>query len=230
MASPTKWTGVWTNWETVRDREAWCATIHGVEKSQTWLSDWIELNWTELGTSAEFQISQAKFLLITFCSSIRILNFSSLWPHGLYSSWNSPGRNTRVGSRSLLQGIFPTQGSNPGFSHCRQIVYQLSHRGSPRILEWAAYPFSRGSSQPRSQTRVCALQADSLPAELQGKPQFITLQNKNSSVFSGPLYALITKSHQLHCYFLHRLYYSLLSVSLSVSSSRHSSSLLGSVH
>ena len=55
----------------------------------------------------------------------------SLWPHGLYSSWNSPGQNTGVGSLSLLQGTFPTQGSNPGLWHCRQILYQLSHKGSP---------------------------------------------------------------------------------------------------
>ena len=78
----------------------------------------------------------------------------SLWPHGLYSPWNSPGQNTGVGSRSLLQGIFPTQGLNPGLPHCRQILYQLSHTGSQTILEWVAYPFSNGSSQPRNQTGV----------------------------------------------------------------------------
>ena len=55
---------------------------------------------------------------------------------------------------SLLQGIFSTQGLNPGLPHCRQILYQLNHKGSPRILEWVAFPFSRGSSQPRDQTRV----------------------------------------------------------------------------
>ena len=55
----------------------------------------------------------------------------SLWPHGLYSPWNSPGQDTEVGNLSLLQGIFPTQGSNPGLPHCRQILYQLSHKGSP---------------------------------------------------------------------------------------------------
>ena len=52
---------------------------------------------------------------------------NSLWPHGLHSPWNSPGKNTEVGSLSLLQGIFPTQGSNPGLLHCRWILYQLSH-------------------------------------------------------------------------------------------------------
>ena len=55
----------------------------------------------------------------------------SLWPHGLYSPWNSPGQHTGVGSRSLLQGIFPTQGSNCGLLHCRQILYQLSYQGGP---------------------------------------------------------------------------------------------------
>ena len=57
----------------------------------------------------------------------------SLQPHGLYSPWNSPGQNTGVGSLSLLQGIFPTQGSNPGLLHCRQILYQLSYQGGPVI-------------------------------------------------------------------------------------------------
>ena len=66
------------------------------------------------------------------------------------SPWNSPGKNTGVGSHSLLQGIFPTQGLNPGLLHCRQILYQLSHQGSPRILEWVAYPFSSRSSLPRN--------------------------------------------------------------------------------
>ena len=49
----------------------------------------------------------------------------------LYSPWNSPGQNARVGSLSILQGIFPTQGSNPGLSHCRRILNQLSYQGSP---------------------------------------------------------------------------------------------------
>ena len=80
-----------------------------------------------------------------------------LWPHGLYSLWNSPGQNTGVGSLSLLQGIFPTQGLNPGLPHCRRILYQLSHKGSPRLLEWVAYPFSRGSSRARNWTRVSCI-------------------------------------------------------------------------
>ena len=81
----------------------------------------------------------------------------SFRPHGLYSPWHSPGQNNGVGSLSLLQGIFPSQGSNPGLPHCRQILYQLSHQGSPRIPDWEAYPFSSGSSQPRNRTRVSCI-------------------------------------------------------------------------
>ena len=55
----------------------------------------------------------------------------SLRPRGLCSPWDSPGQNTGVGSLSLLQGIFPTQESNPGLPCCRRILYKLSHKGSP---------------------------------------------------------------------------------------------------
>ena len=70
-----------------------------------------------------------------------------------------PGKpqNTGLDSLSLLQGIFPTQGSNWGLLHCRRILYHLSYQESPRILEWVAYPFSRGSSQPRNQTGVSCI-------------------------------------------------------------------------
>ena len=56
-------------------------------------------------------------------------------------------------------GFFPTQGLNPGLPHCRWMLYHLSHRRSPRILEWVTYPFSRELPNP-----------DSLPAKLPGKP------------------------------------------------------------
>ena len=55
----------------------------------------------------------------------------SLGPHGLYSPQNSPGQNTGAGCRFLLQGIFLTQGSNPGLLNRRQILNHLSHQGSP---------------------------------------------------------------------------------------------------
>ena len=67
----------------------------------------------------------------------------SLQPHGLkptrpFCPWGFPGRNTGVGCQALLQGIVPTQGSNPSLPRCRQILYHLSHQGSPVILEWVA--------------------------------------------------------------------------------------------
>ena len=92
-----------------------------------------------------------------------------------------PNKKTGVGCHALLQGIFPTQGSNPGVSHYKWIlIYRLSHQGSPRILRWVAYPFSRGSYsgiQPGSP----ALQTDSLPAELPGKPELLPLSTNFKS-------------------------------------------------
>ena len=81
----------------------------------------------------------------------------SLWPHGLYSPWNSPGQNTGVGTLSCLCGILPTQGSNPDLLHGRWMLHQLSHKGSPRILDWAAYPFSSGPSWPKNWTGVSCI-------------------------------------------------------------------------
>ena len=75
----------------------------------------------------------------------------------LYSSRNSPEWNTGVGSLSFFQGIFPTQGLNPGLLHCMWILYQLNHQGSPRILEWIAYPFCRRSHRLRDQTGVSCI-------------------------------------------------------------------------
>ena len=63
----------------------------------------------------------------------------SLWSFGLQPTmflylWEFSGKNTRMGSHSLLQGIFPTQGLKSGLLHCRQITYQLSHQGSPTYV------------------------------------------------------------------------------------------------
>ena len=118
-------------------------------------------------------ILQARILgwvAVFFSKSCSVVSYS-LQPHGLYSPWNSPGQNTGVRRLSLLQKIFPTQGSKPGLPHCRWILYQLSHQGSPGILEWVAYLFSSRSSRPRNRTGSPTLQADSLPTELIGKPQ-----------------------------------------------------------
>ena len=116
-----------------------------------------------------FYLSQKwKWTLLCCCCWVASVVSDSVRPHrlsgvqlcdpmGLYSLWNPPGQDSGVGSLSLLPGIFPTQRSNPGLLHCRQILYQLSHQGSLRILEWVAFPFSRGSSWPRNQTGVSCI-------------------------------------------------------------------------
>ena len=95
----------------------------------------------------------------------------------------SPGQNIGVSSLSLLQEIFPTQGLNPGLPHCGWIFYQLSHKGSPRILKWTAYLFSRGSSWPRNQNGVsCILYHLSHQGSLTWSRLSIKIVNKNKLV------------------------------------------------
>ena len=78
-------------------------------------------------TDGRWAYKKCSTLLVTESESRSVVS-DSLRPHGLYSPWNSPGQNTGVGSLSLLQGVFPTQGSNPGLPQCRWLLYQLSHR------------------------------------------------------------------------------------------------------
>ena len=90
--------------ELVMDREAWRAAVHGVAKSLTWLSDWTELNWTEVKVYCEVVLVAQSCLTLCDpmdCSPIRFL-----------CPWTSPGKNAGVCSHSLLQGIFLSQGSN----------------------------------------------------------------------------------------------------------------------
>ena len=84
---------------------------------------------------------------------------------------DSAGKNTGVGCHALLQGIFLTQGSNAGLSRCRQILYQVSHQGNPRILEWVLYTLMQGIfPTPGIELGFPALQVDSSPAEVPQKP------------------------------------------------------------
>ena len=75
----------------------------------------------KIHSSSESIISEVK--VTQSCPTLR-------GPQELYSPWNSPDQDTAVGSLSLLQGIFPTQGSNPGLPHCTRILHQLSHKGN----------------------------------------------------------------------------------------------------
>ena len=81
----------------------------------------------------------------------------TLWDPMDYTVHRILQANIGMGSLSLLYGIFPNQVLNPGIPYYRQIFYQLSHNRSQRILEWVAYLFSSGSSQPRNQTRVSCI-------------------------------------------------------------------------
>ena len=110
----------------------------------------------------------------------------------LLCPWDSPGQNAGVGSHFLLQGIFLTQGSNPSLLHCRWILYYLSHQGSPRILEWVAYPFSSGSSQPQDQTGVSCIAGDSSPVQLPGKPFILSTAQQNT-----PMHLLSSTASQV---------------------------------
>ena len=96
---------------------------------------WVEVTWkiANIGKT---------LILLLFLKKWKWKSLSHvqiLWPHGLYSSWNSVG-HTGVGNLSLLQGVFPAQGSNPGLPYCRRVLYQLSHREAllkgDKILIW----------------------------------------------------------------------------------------------
>ena len=112
------------------DRGAWWAAVHGVAQSRAWCK--------EVWQTSCHASPPLKGLFNPICKGLHKKRgwkpFQHGWksvsyslpPHGLSSPWNSPGQYTGVGSISLLQGIFPTQGSNPGLPHCRQILYQLS--------------------------------------------------------------------------------------------------------
>ena len=129
--------------------------VHGDTKSQTQLT-----NFHTQDAVHCLQDSIVCCLVIKSCPTLC----------DLLCAWDSRGKNTGVGCHFLLQGIFPTQGSNPGLPHFRRILYQLSHKGRPRILELIPIPCPVDLPNPGIQPRSPVLQADSLPTELSGKP------------------------------------------------------------
>ena len=93
--------------------------------------------------------------------------------------WDSPGKNTGVGSHSLLQGIFPTQGSNLGLLHCRLALYCLSHQGDPKPKTQTKPPPSMFQS---SSTQI-TFQPEPFPA---GTRKFLTWSTSYISPVSAP--------------------------------------------
>ena len=119
-------------------------------------------------TTSLFRLKVAQSCL-TFCDPIDYI------VHGILQA-----RILEWVARSLRQGIFPTQGSNPGLPHCGRILYQLSHQGSPRILE---YPFSSGSSWPRNWAEVSSTAGGFFINWAAGKPLVsprVRIYNTNS--------------------------------------------------
>ena len=91
-------------------------------------------------------------------------------PPGSSVLGDSPGKNTGMGCPALLQGIFPTQVSNLGLPHCRQILYWLSHQGNPKILKWVAIPSPGDLPDPGIVLGPPELQVDSCQLSYQGSP------------------------------------------------------------
>ena len=121
-----------------------------------WLEHSLALPFFGIGMKTDLSQSCSHCWIFQICWHIEysILTASS------FRIWNSsagiPSHHLAlfVIMPCLPPGHFPTQSSNPGLLHCRQVLYHLSHKGSPRILKWISYPFSRGSSRPQNWTRV----------------------------------------------------------------------------
>ena len=140
------------------------ALLHFVLQSQTYLF---------VQVSLEFLLLHSKTL---WWRGYLVFNFFGVSSRRYCKSSHSPGKNTVVGCHALLQGIFPTQGSNPGLLHGRQILYQLSYQGSSKKY-WSGLPCPPPGDLPNPGTepRSPSLQVDSLPAEPQGKPELALL-------------------------------------------------------
>ena len=142
------------------DREAWRTTVHGIPKSQIHLRDFTLSLWT---------IPCAVLCLVTQ-SCLTLCDPMDCSPPHSSVHGDSPGKNTGVGCHTLLQGIFPTQGSNPGLPHCRWICYSLSHQGSQEYRSGQPIPSPGELPDPGIELGSLALQEDSLLAKLPRKP------------------------------------------------------------
>ena len=131
-----------------------------------------------------------QFLVSVSCS----IPLNSLQLHGLqldriFYPWDSPGKNMGVSCHSLLQGIFPTRGSNPGLPHCRQTLYPLSHQGSPTGFMVGLLVRPPRGLTPRLTSQDCCCQCPHPRSRLllthtsTGDPQ--TLTDRSGSISCG---------------------------------------------
>ena len=133
-----------------------------------------DYHYQSFNLSPSFDYAAVQCLVIqsyvTFCDPM------DCSPPGCSVLGDSLGKSNGVGYHALLQGIFPTQGLNPGLPHCRQILSLSEPPGKPKNTGMVAYPFSRELPDPGIKLGSPALQVDSLPAELPGKPYQIQYQ------------------------------------------------------
>ena len=120
---------------------------------------WWTWNWSWTGRPGILQSIRSQRVRHDWVTELNLVAQSCLIlcdcnPPGSSVYGDSPNKNTGEGCHVLFLVIFPFQGSKPVLLHCRQIIYHLSHKGSPRTLEWVSYPFSSGSAWPRNWTQV----------------------------------------------------------------------------
>ena len=128
----------------------------------------------------------------------------SLRPHGLHGPRNSPGQNTGVGGYSLLQGIFPTQGSNPGLPHCRRILYNKMELGKLSPLSVAEFPHLWNWDDNKTSLMVLLwlnksirkVLHESIPNVSQGWCYYCS-SHPNSGYISASAPLLCVKKHQI---------------------------------
>ena len=158
-----------------------CPGVSGRGVGRQWLAAGPgALNTAVLGAVAWWHRSFWRRSPCQHCERCSVMS-DSLWLHGLYSPWNSPGQNTGVGSLSLLWGIFPTQRLNPGLLHCRQILYQLSHQGSPLL------PLLLASYQQTIGLKIYW----AWPCPPEQDPGLLTARTSQSGSFHKPLTSFI---------------------------------------
>ena len=150
---------------------------------------------SEITTSHLLELLLSNWKLLS-----RVRLFATPWTILQSMEFSRPGY--WVGSLSLLQGIFPTQGSNLGLPHCRQILCQLSHKGSQEY--WSGWPIPSAVDLPDPGIKVGspASQVDSLPTELSGKPYCFLCVCMCLSLLQGIFPIRRLNPHLPHCRWL----------------------------
>ena len=155
-----------------------CPMLNDMEN--WWKEQYVHITWSEWVSESHSVVSD------------------SLRPHGLYSPWNSPGQNIGVGSLSLLQQIFPTQGSNPGLLHCRGILLPAKPQGSPRITGVGSLSLLQGIFQTQ-ELNWGLLHSRWIHYQLsyEGSPELFIIMAKPLSIQIGNYYGYLQRINML---------------------------------